>query len=502
MMFVRLLLLLGILLLPLTTTANTRPISILQTITIQNSQKSAIIILTFNQALEYHAFLLKNPHRLVIDLEQVKTQQPKPKTITKGQLIQQYRYGGYLASPNPLNLTSRLVFDIKQAVRVQHWRVQKNQKGQMLLTVELTASNQSHNFRQTSANWQNFQKNLIAQNIPKTNTNGKTPINPTAVRTNDPLGELINQTTNIPAPPNATTQTPTELTALIESVAGDNNDIANAAAARIAANNKNNASISNNKKLIDPATGNEITRDKVIGNSLPKGKPLIVIDAGHGGIDSGAIGRRGTVEKLINLAMAKELEKTLLATGRYRVLLTRKGDYFIPLRERYRIAEKAKADFFLSIHADSFPNPNVLGASVYTLSSTASDKETEKLAARENLSDAYAGISYGNFDVRRILFALSQRQTTNRSVYFAEVLARRSPPTVAFLKNNPHRFANFTVMKSPVIPSVLFEMGFLSSIKQEKEIISAGFRQKLAGCMRDAFDQYFYNKTMQKGCNR
>jgi len=151
-------------------------------------------------------------------------------------------------------------------------------------------------------------------------------------------------------------------------------------------------------------------------------KRLVVVDAGHGGIDPGTHGRSGIQEKDLVLAVAKELRKALEATGRYRVQLTRDSDVFIPLRERVNIARALQADLFVSLHADSNDHPDIRGASVYTLSEDASDREAATLAEKENMSDVIAGVDLAgdNSPVASILIDLAQRDTMNRSMRFAE----------------------------------------------------------------------------------
>jgi N-acetylmuramoyl-L-alanine amidase len=221
-------------------------------------------------------------------------------------------------------------------------------------------------------------------------------------------------------------------------------------------------------------------------------KPLIVIDAGHGGQDPGAISRRGQQEKAVTLMVARVLEKKLLSTGRYRVHLTRSGDQFIPLHERVNIARKRKGQLFISLHADSNPNPQARGLSVYTLSETASDAEAAALAERENKSDIIGGVDFGVKDeeVADILLELTQRETMGKSSELADKVVASLHPKLMRLSNT-HRYAGFRVLKAPDIPSVLVELGFLSNVQDEQTLKTQAFMDLFSGSMLRAVDDFF-----------
>jgi N-acetylmuramoyl-L-alanine amidase len=222
-------------------------------------------------------------------------------------------------------------------------------------------------------------------------------------------------------------------------------------------------------------------------------KRLVVVDAGHGGIDPGTQGRSGMREKDLVLAVARELRRALEATGRYRVQLTRDSDVFIPLRERVNIARAARADLIVSLHADSNDHKDIRGASVYTLSEDASDREAATLAEKENMSDVIAGVDLAgeNNPVASILIDLAQRDTMNRSVRFAErVLTMLSRATMV-RPTSPHRSAGFAVLKAPDIPAVLVELGYLSNAVDEAEMTKPAWRDKVAGSLVAAIDGHF-----------
>jgi N-acetylmuramoyl-L-alanine amidase len=223
----------------------------------------------------------------------------------------------------------------------------------------------------------------------------------------------------------------------------------------------------------------------------PAPKPLIVIDPGHGGIDPGALGS-DTMEKNITLAVAKQLRQQLLATGRFRVVMTRDKDVFVPLRDRFKIARDKGADLFISLHADSNSSEQARGASVYTLSDKASDAEAEALATKENKSDVIAGVdlSKENQTVTGILIDLAQRETTNMSSRFASILVNDLRNDTMMLQNS-HRFAGFAVLKAPDVPSVLLEMGYVSSSADERLLTDSQHQKKLAGSITHAIEDYF-----------
>jgi len=219
---------------------------------------------------------------------------------------------------------------------------------------------------------------------------------------------------------------------------------------------------------------------------------LIVLDPGHGGLDPGAIGYSGIYEKEIALSTAQELAKLLEATKRYRVLLTRTGDEFVALQERVSFAHGAGGDLFLSIHADALPNAAVRGASVYTLSEKASNREAAELAARENKADLIGGIDLSHQEpvVSEILFDLARRQTNNLSIRLARELVVELGHEVRLLDNS-HRSAGFAVLKAPDIPSALVELGCLSNRDEERQLQQDSYQRKLALGLLRSINDYF-----------
>ncbi len=225
----------------------------------------------------------------------------------------------------------------------------------------------------------------------------------------------------------------------------------------------------------------------------PRGaKRVVVVDPGHGGIDPGTTGGRGTREKTVTLALAKEVKRQLEATGRYKVVLTRDRDYFVRLRGRVAKARQAGGDLFLSLHADSIKNSRTRGATVYTLSEKSSDAEAAALAAKENRADLIAGVDLANEtdEVANILIDLAQRETMNLSARFANVLIEEMRKEIKLLRKS-HRYAGFAVLKAPDVPSVLIEVGYLSNRIDEGLLRKVSHRRKLARGVVRAVDRFF-----------
>jgi N-acetylmuramoyl-L-alanine amidase len=228
-------------------------------------------------------------------------------------------------------------------------------------------------------------------------------------------------------------------------------------------------------------------------------RPLIVVDPGHGGIDSGTKGLDGQDEKDIALAFGFKLRQELLATGKYRVAMTRSDDTFIPLQERVRFARRHKASLFISIHCDSLPRREGLGegATIYTLSEHASDAQAAKLAEKENKSDVIAGVdlSAQPDDVASILIDLAQRETKTFSVQFARMLARDFKPTIP-LHLKPVKSAGFVVLKAPDVPSVLVELGYMTTRSDLRHLVSPVWRAHTAKVIVQAVNDFFARRLV------
>lgn len=225
------------------------------------------------------------------------------------------------------------------------------------------------------------------------------------------------------------------------------------------------------------------------------GKKIIVLDPGHGGIDSGTVGVNGLMEKDLALAESLILARVLRGRG-YTVFMTRENDTFVPLRQRVAIARTHKADLFIALHADAHPDPSTTGLSIYTLSDGRSDREGAALAKRENQSDVIAGVdlSGGNNPVAPILIDLVQRDTVNKSTRFATQAIARLSQVTDILARRPHRSASLAVLTAPDVPSVLMELGYLSNASDARQMNTLKWRNEVAEAIADAIDGQFSAK--------
>ncbi|HEX4080591.1 MAG TPA: N-acetylmuramoyl-L-alanine amidase [Rhizomicrobium sp.] len=219
---------------------------------------------------------------------------------------------------------------------------------------------------------------------------------------------------------------------------------------------------------------------------------VIVVDAGHGGIDSGTRSAGGAMEKDLVLDEAFRLGQELERRG-YVVHLTRDSDVYVPLRERVDAARSYRADLFISLHADSNPDPRIYGASVYTLSEASSDRQAAALASKENQSDIVAGVDLSgeSSPVASILIDLAQHETMNRSARFAQALVTELGHATDILPRAPHRSAGFFVLKAPDIPSVLVELGYLSNAGDCAQMATERWRDGVAAAIANAVDRQF-----------
>lgn len=223
-----------------------------------------------------------------------------------------------------------------------------------------------------------------------------------------------------------------------------------------------------------------------------RGKKIVVLDPGHGGLDSGAIGVNGLMEKDLALAEGLKLARELRGRG-YDVFMTRDNDSFIPLRQRVAIARAKKADLFIALHADSHPDSETTGTSIYTLNDGRSDREAAALARRENQSDVIAGVDLSgeNNPVAPILIGLAQRDTRNKSSEFATNALKSLGQVTDLLARSPHRSASLAVLVAPDVPAVLIELGYLSNRGDATRMNTDSWRTKVAGAIADAVDAQF-----------
>ncbi|WP_082659702.1 N-acetylmuramoyl-L-alanine amidase [Aureimonas sp. AU40] len=241
------------------------------------------------------------------------------------------------------------------------------------------------------------------------------------------------------------------------------------------------------------------------GAPAPSGPFVVVIDPGHGGVDRGATGEKGTEEKAVNLAFGLALREALSAFPNIKVEMTREDDTFIPLNERAAIARRAKAGLFVSLHADSIRFKDLRGATVYTLSEKASDGLARELAESENSADRFAGAEWDQDapEIHDILVDLVRQETEGFSEHFALSLVGELKTGGVSLINNPKRSAGFRVLRAPDVPSVLVEMGYLSNEEEEKLLTSPEWQKKVASILARSIEAFSRHRSIvdQRGSN-
>ncbi len=222
------------------------------------------------------------------------------------------------------------------------------------------------------------------------------------------------------------------------------------------------------------------------------GRRLIVIDPGHGGMDPGAISKNNTREKDVVFDFARDLQAAVLAAGKHDVMLTRDSDRFMSLTDRVAFTRRNQADLFIAVHADILRGQTVSGTTLYTLSDTASDEEAAALALKENRADIIAGVDLGDqiVEVADILIDLVQRESKNHANLFSSK-ALIELKGVTTMTGQPLRSAGFVVLKAPDVPSILMELGYLSSPDDEKKLKSPKWRKAMAAAMVVAIDKHF-----------
>lgn len=259
------------------------------------------------------------------------------------------------------------------------------------------------------------------------------------------------------------------------------------------------AIVADTKSAVPDATGTTASAKK------QDGRPVIVIDPGHGGVDNGTVAASGEEEKTLVLDFAKALRDRIEKSGKYRVVMTRTDDTFVPLGDRVKIARNHMAALFVSIHADALPKSegDAQGATIYTLSDRASDAEAEKLAEAENKSDAIAGINLTEEppDVADILIDLTQRETRTFSNRFAKMLAGEMK-SVARMHKHPLKSAGFKVLKAHDVPSVLVELGYVSNKADLQHLVSESWRSRTVGSMAQAVDAFLGKRVVSAGADK
>ena len=367
---------------------------------IGGDDKQTRFVVDLNRKIDFAAFTLADPYRVVVDLPQVNFKLPaKAGTQSRG-LIKAFRYGLIMQGG------SRIVLDAKGPVRIEKAFVLDAAEGQPArLVLDLAAIDRAA-----------FMRNISLQTRPAHNTGAK------------------------PSEPSV----------------------------------------------------------KADGDA----RPLIVVDPGHGGIDNGTKGSGGELEKDIVLAFSQALREKLESGGKYRVAMTRVDDSFIQLSERVRFARTRGAALFISVHADALPRKEGLaeGATVYTLSETASDAEAARLAEAENKADVIAGVDLTAEpnDVANILVDLAQRETKTFSMQFARTVVDEFK-SAARMHKHPLKSAGFKVLKAPDVPSVLVELGYVSNKGDLELLVSENWRNRTAGAMAQAIDAFLAKRLATAG---
>jgi len=420
---------------------------------------ATVIAIDLSRRVDYRVFFLNEPMRAIIDLPPM-TWNVSGMTASPRGLVAGYRFG--LFDPT----TSRLVLDLSGPARVRQVRYDLLPgRAQQRLVVELDRTTPAAFDEQVQPWTQSVTKPAMAAAPPAAAKPTPAPP-PPASRPEPPRGAPSRGETAAVTPPHLT------------------------------------------PPHVEPpaVTPPQVPRVAAVAPAPPtsRGAPtkagpkhIVVLDAGHGGVDPGTIGIGGTFEKDITLAMTREIKRQLEATGRYKAVLTRDEDIFVRLRERVARARAAGAELFISIHADSIRNKETRGASIYTLSETASDDEAAGLAARENRSDIIAGVdlSHENKEVMSILIDLAQRETMNRSATFASYLEDSLAHEIQLIPVKPHRYAGFAVLRAPDVPSVLIELGYLSNRSDEQMLTHPRQRAKVASGIVRAVDAYFRGRV-------
>jgi N-acetylmuramoyl-L-alanine amidase len=374
--------------------------------------KQTRFVLDLDKTIQYRAFTLGDPYRVVVDIPQVDFRLPVGAGTAGRGLVKAFRYG--LVMPGG----SRIVFDLTGPAKIANSYVLDAANGQpSRLVLEIEEVDRAA-FNQAAA------------------AESKPDLRPAIA------------SVNTAAPPDTSTSAPPK-----------------------------------------PA-------------SPPDLRPVVVIDPGHGGLDNGTRSGGDVMEKDLVLGFGLALRDRVEKSGKYRVVMTRSDDTFIPLNDRVKIARNQSAALFVSIHADALPRRegDAQGATIYTLSDKASDAEAERLAEDENKADAIGGVNLTEepTDVADILIDLAQRETRTFSNRFARLLMGEMKNTVRMHKH-PLKSAGFRVLKAPDVPSVLVELGYVSNKGDLEHLVSENWRSKTVGSMARAIDVFLARRLANAG---
>jgi N-acetylmuramoyl-L-alanine amidase len=410
--------------------------------------KQTRFVLDLDKTITFRAFTLADPYRVVVDVPQIDFRLPIGAGATGRGLITAFRYG--LVMPGG----SRIVIDLTGPVRIANTYMLDAAKGQPpRLVLEFEQVDQA-----------TFTQSLGTESRPElrpTIANNPPASGPVAVPQVVVTPQAVVTPPQVAVAPQAAVTPPAAVTP-------------QAAAAP--------------KPLPKPA-------------APPDARPVVVIDPGHGGIDNGTQSGDETEKDLV-LGFGMALRDRLEKSGKYRVVMTRTDDTFIPLGDRVRIAHDQSAALFVSIHADALPpgEGDAQGATIYTLSDKASDAEAERLAEAENRADAIGGVNLTEepTEVADILIDLARRETRTFSNRFARLLMSDMKSTVRMHKH-PLKSAGFKVLKAPDVPSVLVELGYVSNKSDLEHLVSETWRDRTVGAMAQAIDLFLAKRLATAG---
>ena len=374
--------------------------------------KRTRFVLDLDKSIQFRAFALADPYRVVVDIPQVSFQLPPEAGITGRGLVKAFRYG--LVMPGG----SRIVFDLTGHARIAKSYVLDAANDQPpRLVLELEEIDRT-----------NFVQSLAVESRPQ--------LRPAIADAADPIVAM--------------------------------------------------------KAAAEPRPADAVDL-----------RPVVVIDPGHGGVDNGTQAGGGeNNEKDLVLGFGLALRDRIEKSGKYRVVMTREDDTFVPLADRVRIARNQSAALFVSIHADALPRGegDAQGATIYTLSDRASDSEAERLAETENKADAIGGVNLTEepTEVADILIDLARRETRTFSNRFARLLMGEMK-TTARMHKRPLKSAGFKVLKAPDVPSVLVELGYVSNKEDLEHLLSENWRTRIVGSMGQAIDAFFAKRLAKAG---
>lgn len=408
----------------------------------------------------FKVYVLPDPYRVIVDLPEIDFRLPDDSGGTARGLLTGYRYGSLELG------RSRIVMDAAQPVLIERSFILHPRDGEPArLIIDLVATDAETFSRMHRAEQLSFdQTGTEAEDVP-------TELPPISI-----------------GPPPGMALAP-----LIAEAPRKVGSAADALAGKLAALGEKRGAGPVPRPRPKPGVQRVALVDvSPVPEEPAKDRPVVVIDPGHGGIDPGAVSPTGTAEKDVVREFAEVLKQALEAAGHYDVYLTRSEDVFLSLNERVQFARRHGADLFIAVHADSLSRGTARGATVYTLADKASDAEAEALAHKENRSDIIAGVDLvaESAQITGILIDLAQREAKNHATTFAKQLVSQLKP-VANLNRRPVRSAGFRVLMAPDVPSVLFELGYLSNRSDETLLLSPEWRSEVAGAMTAAVDRYF-----------